>query len=165
MESWLPIVGYEGKYEVSDFGNVRNVKSGRILKSSPNNNGYLLVDLYNNGRKTFLVHRLVLQTFLPIDDFKDVNHKNHIKTDNCFENLEWCSSSENQRFKKKRESCSSQYIGVCWYNRLNKWRVQCTFNSKNIHIGYFDDEYDAGKAYNDFVIKHNLQQFVILNKI
>jgi len=161
MESWLPIVGYEGKYAVSDFGNVRNAKTGRILKPS-NSDGYLRVNLSNNGVKTFLVHRLVIETFFPIDD-KEVNHKNHITTDNRLENLEWCSRSENLRFRQKREGLSSQYIGVSW--NFNKWRVRCQINGKDIHIGRFDDEYDAGKAYNDFVIKHDLQQFVILNKI
>jgi len=166
MESWLPIVGYEGKYEVSDFGNVKNVKTGRILKPSTDKDRYMLVILYNNGiQKSCRVHRLVLQTFLPIDEIKEVNHKNHIKTDNRLENLEWCSRSENVRFCKKRQETSSQYIGVCWNKQNKKWQTMCQINGKKIFLGRFDDEHDAGKAYNDFVIKYNLQQFVILNKI
>ena len=164
MESWLPIVGYEGKYEVSDFGNVKNVKTGRILKLL-NAKGYLHVNLFNNGRKQHSVHRLALLTFLPIDEIKEVNHKNHIKSDNRLENLEWCSRSENTRFRKKWEGTSSQYVGVSWNKNEKKWTAKCRFDGKNIHIGYFDDEHDAGKAYNDFVIKHDLQQFVILNNI
>jgi len=165
METWLPLVNYDGKYEVSDLGNVRNVKTGRILKHSSNKDGYLQIGLYNNGQKHFLVHRLVLQTFLPIDENKEVNHKNHIKSDNRFENLEWCSRSQNVRFCKKRQGLTSQYMGVCWYKKSNKWRAKCQINNINIWIGLFDDEKDAGKAYNDFVILHNLQQFVILNDI
>jgi hypothetical protein len=164
MESWLPIVGYDGKYEVSDFGNVKNVKTGRILKPSTNKNGYCQICLFNKCNKTCYVHRLVLLAFLPIEEVKEVNHKNHIKTDNRLEKFEWCKHSENNRFRQKREGTSSQYIGVCWHKSRNKWLSSCQINGKKIHLGNFDDEHDAGKAYNDFVIKHDLQ-FVILNII
>jgi hypothetical protein len=164
METWLPIVGYEGKYEVSDFGNVRNAKTGKIMKPSTDKNGYCYIGLNNNGLKLFKVHRLVLLTFLPIEEVKEVNHKNHIISDNRLENLEWCSHSENTRFRKKWKGTSSQYKGVCWHKNHNKWNVYCSINGKQINIGTFDDEHDAGKAYNDFVIKHNLQ-FTILNII
>ena len=163
-EIWRPIVGYEGKYEVSNLGNVKNVKTGRILKPSSDYDGYLLVNLYDNGRKMFKVHRLVLQTFLPIEENKEVNHKNHIKNDNRLENLEWCSHSENNRFRKKWEGCSSQYRGVSWLKSHNKWRVKCSLDGEVIYLGLFDVEQEAGKAYNDFVIKHELQHFTILNK-
>jgi hypothetical protein len=162
-EIWRPI--YEGKYEVSNLGNVKSFaryKDGKLMKPSIRKDGYLEVHLSNNGSKLCLVHRLVLQAFLPIDD-KEVNHKNHDKSDNRLENLEWCSSSENSRFRKKWEGCSSQYKGVCWHK--NKWISRCRIDGNLFHIGCFDDEQDAGKAYNDFVIKHNLQQFTILNSI
>jgi hypothetical protein len=164
MESWLPIVGYEGKYAVSDFGNVRNAKTGRIMKLSPNKDGYLHTILSNKGRKTCSVHRLVLETFLPTDG-KEVNHKNHIKTDNRLENLEWCSRSENLRFRKKREGLSSQYIGVCWFKRDKKWHATCRLNGKKIYLGTFDTEEEGAKAYNVFIIKHDLQHFTKLNEI
>ena len=162
-EIWKLITGYDGKYEVSDFGNVRNAKTGRIMKLQ-NHNGYLRVSLNNNGKKLWLVHRLVLETFLPIDG-KEVNHKNHITSDNRLENLEWCTRSENCRFRKKRMGLSSQYLGVTWCKRDKKWCVSCYFNDKKIHLGNFDDEHDAGRAYNDFVIKHDLQHFTKLNEI
>jgi hypothetical protein len=161
-ERWLPIVGYEGLYEVSDLGRVKSFaryKDGKILKPTIYG-GYLRVELKD---KTNKIHRLVLQAFLPIDEFKQVNHMNHIKTDNRLCNLEWCSPSENLRFRKKREGLSSQYIGVCWFKRDKKWRASCCIDSKVIHIGYFDDEHDAGRAYNEFIIKHNLQHFTMLN--
>jgi len=168
METWLPIVEYDGKYEVSDLGRVKSFaryKDGKIIKPLFNKFGYLHVVLSNNEKKQHSIHRLVLQTFLPIDEIKEVNHKNHIKSDNRLCNLEWCFPSENVRFRKKREGLSSQYIGVSWHKSINKWRANCNINKKQNYIGYFDDEKDAGKAYNDFVILHNLQQFVILNDI
>ena len=77
--------------------------------------------------------------------------------------MEWCSSSENMRFQTKREGLSSQYRGVCWNKNVNKWQTSCRFNGKKKHLGLFDDERDAGRAYNEFIIKHNLQHFTILN--
>jgi len=160
-EEWRPILGYD--YEVSNLGNVRN-KKGKIMKLQTNKDGYLnIIIRISNDRKTFKVHRLVLQTFLPIDEIKEVNHKNHIKTDNRFENLEWCSHSQNQRFRKKRKDCSSQYIGVSRYK--NKWKSQCSFDGKAIYLGTFDTEEEGAKAYNNFVIKNGLQDFNLLNDI
>lgn len=49
MEQWKPVEGYEGVYEVSDHGKVRRVKSGRILKSYPDKDGYYLVRLSKNN--------------------------------------------------------------------------------------------------------------------
>ena len=158
-EEWRSIVGYEEKYEVSNFGNVRN-KKGKIMKYS-NVGNYLQIGLCDKNQKKFYIHRLVLDAFLPINEIKEVNHKNHITQDNRLCNLEWCSPSENKRFQKKREGLTSQYKGVRWLK--GKWRTQCRLDGKQIHIGYFDDEKDAGKAYNNFVIKHWLQDFNILN--
>ena len=164
-ENWLPIVGYEN-YEVSDLGRVKNVKSSRILKPQLNSLGYFHVALWENkNKKQNMIHRLVLQTFLPIVEMKEVNHKNHNKNDNRLENLEWCSRSENQRFKKKRKGLTSKYVGVYWFKNRNKWYSSCRLNGKKVHLGSFDDEREAGNAYNEFIIKHNLQDFVILNDL
>jgi hypothetical protein len=160
-ERWLPI---DENYKVSDLGRVKSFakcKNGKIMKPIISSNGYFVTQL---GRKNqYLIHRLVLQTFLPIDVMKEVNHKNHIKTDNRLCNLEWCSRSENERFKKKHEGCSSQYKGVSWFKSRNKWEASCKIDGKKIHLGRFDDEHDAGRAYNEFVIKNDLQHFTILN--
>jgi len=163
METWKSIVGFEN-YDVSDLGNVRNVKSGKVLKPYNNGSNYLCVDLRGDTRKKNRVHRLVLQAFLPIEEDLECNHKNHITTDNRLENLEWCSHSQNNRFRRKRKNCSSQYIGVFWGGK-NKWRVTCSLNNKQIHIGYFYTEEEGAEAYNNFVVKNNLQDFNILNII
>ena len=98
IEIFLPIKGYEGLYEVSTLGNVRNARSKRVLKPRPNEkSGYLLVALYKNGiAKGHSIHRLVAERFLinPLNK-PQVNHKNTIKTDNRASNLEWSTRSEN----------------------------------------------------------------------
>jgi hypothetical protein len=167
-ERWLPIVGYEN-YKVSDLGRVksipRNGTIGGLLKLSigVKDDRYYYTTLYKDKKPhRLLVHRLVLLTFLPIDEIKEVNHKNHITQDNRLCNLEWCSPSENKRYVRKQKNCSSQYTGVYW-NKNKKWEVACRLNGKKVYIGSFDDEHDAGRAYNEFIIKHNLQHFTMLN--
>lgn len=161
-ERWLPIVGYEN-YEVSDLGRVRNVKSGKIKISYTEKTGYITFCLSKNGKqKTELCHRLVLKTFFPIDEKLDCDHINHDKSDNRLCNLRWATKSQNSRNVKKRKG-TSQYLGVSWSKTFNKWRVNCRLNLKDKYIGLFDDEHDAGRAYNEFIIKNDLQDFTTLN--
>ena len=169
-ERWLPIVGYEGLYEVSDLGRVRSLArtttKGGIMKQQVSSNKYLRVELSKqNIRKKKLIHRLVLEAFLPIEEKMEVDHINHIKTDNRLENLRWATRSENKRNTNKMVNCSSQYIGVSWCKSRNNWEVRCKFDNKNINVGRFNTELEAAKAYNNFIIENNLQEFAILNSI
>lgn len=98
MEKWVILSEPYCNYAVSDLGQIKNVRTGRILQQFlRSNDGYLQVSLWNNGKgKSFPVHRLVALNFLPVvNDKYYVNHKNGIKTDNRVENLEWCAPSEN----------------------------------------------------------------------
>lgn len=83
-------------YSVNHLGEVFNNKTGRKLKQTVKS-GYCLVYLYNEkGRKAFLAHRLVAQTFLPNpNNFPEVNHKDENPLNNNVENLEWCSPTYN----------------------------------------------------------------------
>ena len=94
-EVWLDIPQYEGLYQVSNLGKVRN-KKGKVLKAYLTRS-YERVSLYNKeGRHCFLVHRLVASVFVPNPERKpDVNHINGCKTDNNVSNLEWVTPSEN----------------------------------------------------------------------
>ena len=94
---WRDILGYENTYQISDNGEVRNIKTKRILKKYLNKYGYYQVTLCkNNKARLFRVHRLVAMTFIPNKENKEqVNHIDGNKLNNKVDNLEWCSSSEN----------------------------------------------------------------------
>lgn len=94
-EVWAKIIDYEGLYEVSNLGRVRDNK-GAIKPMYKNNKGYLCLSLYYNG-KTYhpTIHRLVAKSFIENPfNYKQVNHIDCNKENNSFSNLEWC----NQRY-------------------------------------------------------------------
>jgi hypothetical protein len=99
-EIWKDIPNYEGLYQVSNLGNVRNVKRNKIKSININNRGYKLVWLNKNNKGTnALVHRLVAQAFIPnINNLPQVNHKDENKLNNKVENLEWCTQKYNNSY-------------------------------------------------------------------
>jgi hypothetical protein len=103
-EIWKPVLGYEGRYEVSDQGRVRNAQ-GRMLKPNRMVHNYTCVHLYKGGkssRNVSTIHRLVASAFLenPLG-LREVNHKNFDRADNRAVNLEWVSRKENVRHAVK----------------------------------------------------------------
>lgn len=86
-------------YEVSSDGRIRNVTNGRILKQRIRSNGYADITVTlgsRESRKTFKVHRIVAQVFLPNpDNLPQINHKDGNKLNNSISNLEWCDQSHN----------------------------------------------------------------------
>lgn len=99
-EIWKDIEGYEGLYQVSNMGRVRSLRRNIILKSRIERNGYESVKLtVNNIPKDYSIHRLVAMAFIPNpDNLPQVNHKDENKTNNCMENLEWCTQEYNQNY-------------------------------------------------------------------
>ena len=114
IEEWKDIKGYEGLYQVSDWGNVKSLPrlskrtssrhrgtsiliEERIIKQSLQTSGYRVVGLNKDGKnKQFQVHRLVAEAFIPNpDDKPEIDHINTIRTDNRVENIRWCTHIEN----------------------------------------------------------------------
>jgi len=99
-EIWKDVVGYEGLYQISSHGRVKSFqprwKKDRILR--PLIGLYFFFTLTKNGvPKTNHLHRILMMAFKWVDGCENltVNHKNGNKLDNRFENLEWCTTSEN----------------------------------------------------------------------
>jgi hypothetical protein len=110
MEVWKDIKGYEGLYQVSNFGRVKSLSNGRARKEkmrkiSVRSGGYLYVGLYKNNKgQKFSVHRLVAEAFVPNPNkLNEVNHKDENATNNCADNLEWCTRSYNNNYGTRNE--------------------------------------------------------------
>lgn len=109
IEEFREVVGFEGLYEVSNLGKVRNIKTGRILKPWRCTSGYLEVYLVNNGKYVKLIHRLVAQAFLPNpQNLPQVNHKDEDKTNNTVDNLEWCTSQYNANYGNRNKKVAER---------------------------------------------------------
>lgn len=118
VEEWRPVPGFEGLYEASSLGRMRSVDrmisfvrrgkiqsrlfKGRLLKFSPNTQGYWMISLYSAGRyvpKT--VHRWICETFHgPAPRGAQVAHANGVRTDNRAINLRWATAQENADDKR-----------------------------------------------------------------
>jgi|688.fasta_scaffold502346_1 hypothetical protein len=160
QEEYRQIEGYDN-YSVSNLGNVRNDKTGRILQGCLHKLGYLHINLYKEGKKKmYKIHRLVSIAFLPNpNNLPEVDHINRLPYDNRLENLRWISIGNNERNKKKREGLTSKYIGIHWHKQHNKWGASLSLNGKRIHLGYFKTEEEAYEAWCNAVRENNLQEF------
>ncbi len=115
MEIWrnLPIEGLE-HYQVSNIGRVRNSSykgTGRVRNMTPciGKDGYLMVCLTSltGKQRNYWVHRLVALAFIPNpDNLEQVNHLDENKVNNSADNLEWCTSKQNNNYGHRNERMS-----------------------------------------------------------
>lgn len=113
-EIWKPVVGYEGMYEVSNFGRLKGLTYFKdrdiYLRQSVNRYGYAMVMLTNKRdkskptRKGFSVHRLVAMAFIPNPENKpQIDHIDGDRRNNRVENLRWCTPKENNNYPIAKE--------------------------------------------------------------
>ena len=140
-EIWKDVKGFENLYQISNYGRLKSIGKNNhsknnnktiIRKTFPNRKGYLSCIIYNNNKKhNMRIHRLVAKTFIenPLNK-EQVNHIDGNKQNNCVNNLEWCTNSENQlhayknglekpRFKRKvsQYDLNGNYINTYEYIR------------------------------------------------
>ena len=110
QEIWKDINGYDGFYRISNLGRVKSARYNRYLKLFFNKKGYARINLNKKGKlKTYRVHRLVAQAFIPNPNNKpQVNHKDGNKRNNCVDNLEWVTNEENYEHAIKNNLISHQ---------------------------------------------------------
>lgn len=147
-EIWLPVVGFEGLYEISNMGRVKSLKydKEKILKQDKNNNGYLKVCLFKEGkRKYFQTHRLVAIAFLENpNNYPCVNHKDENPSNNCVDNLEWCDAKYNTNYGTCKQRISEKLI-----NGIRSKKVfQYTLNGEL--VGILESTHECGRnGYNE----------------
>ena len=147
-EFFLQVEGYEN-YCVSNFGNVKDSKTNRIINQYNHPQGYKLINLKNNRKwKSFGVHRLVAKAFLENHDNKPkVDHIDNNPANNNVKNLRWCSQKENLANQGKRKTNKSGFKGVSFDKNSNKYRAMININGKNKHLGLFETPEEASYAY------------------
>lgn len=148
-EIFKDIPNFEGMYQVSNFGNVKSIKSKKTLKPYFTKKGYFRVVLSKNAKiKGIHVHQAVAMAFLghePCGMKLVVDHINNIKTYNRVENLQIVSNRDN--IYKTQGKYTSKYKGVSWHKLSNKWISYIWINNKKVYLGLFIDEYEANLAY------------------
>jgi hypothetical protein len=162
-EIWKDILGYEGLYQVNDYGNVKSlsrtitkgnityVTKDRILKQSIDSQGYPYVNLSDyKKQKTFRVHQLVAVAFLNHTPDKHkglvIDHIDNNKLNNMTTNLQLITNKKNT--SKDRKNKTSKYTGVSWHKQSNKWLAQFRENGSVKYLGTFETEEEARDAYN-----------------
>ncbi len=143
-EIWKDIEGFEGIYQVSNFGRVRSVtryvpcrngfpriEESRIMKQQLNAAGYWEVSLRIDNKKNtrWKVHRLVGKAFVP-DYFEgaQINHKDENPKNNNADNLEWCTPKYNSNYKNRTKNWVNSY------NAKNRQIVQMSLDGEVLQI-------------------------------
>lgn len=158
-EIWQPVTGYEGLYEVSNFGRVKSLDhkrwagksyclcKGKYLKAQKVKRGYMDVSLSKNGKVIKVkVHRLQFQAFhgyLP----DVIDHIDRNKTNNHLNNLRRANKRINSINRGLQTNNKTGFRGVHFDKKSGKYRAKIKNNGKNKHIGVFDCPVEAAKAY------------------
>ena len=155
IEDWRDVVGYEGIYQVSNKGRVKSLpRKGRLtermLSPTDDGHGYLQVCLTKDKKGTCKkVHVLVAMAFLnhvPCGYDIVVDHQDNNRKNNNSGNLKPMTHRENC---SRRRDGLSQYTGVSWYARYDKWQSTIEIDGKTRRLGLFEEEVDAHNAYQE----------------
>lgn len=144
-EIWKDIEGYEGRYQVSNLGNVKSLNyrnSGYAKNLTPkcNNSNRLWVELTNGkSKRQLLVHRLVAAAFIPNDNnYPEVNHKDENPHNNNASNLEWCTRQYNVAYYYHRHPHGADRNSTDKY-RCGKDKPVGQFNKDGHLVNYWDN--------------------------
>ena len=132
---WREVKEYN-HYEVNQFGEIRHRIRKKILKPRINN-GYQYVNFKINGKNiNFSVHRIVANAFIPNPNgYTEVNHKDYNRSNNCVDNLEWVSSSQNKYHAFLKEE-----------NKKSRGKAVNQYTKEGILIKTFDTITEAAQA-------------------
>ena len=154
-EIWKPVIGFEGRYEVSSHGRIKALsrkiyyKDGRvgnvsekIIRGSVLNTGYIYVNFDSKTRKA--LHQVVAEAFFGKQEYRQtVNHKDGNKTNNRIENLEWATYKENN-FHARENGLNKQHGEK---TNLSKYSDQFIDAVRNVHEKYSPNYEELGRIF------------------
>lgn len=177
METWKPVPGYEGRYEVSDLGRVRSLDRelvkrdgrrqkvvGRVLKAHYDGAGYLHVGLSKSTgiQKNVTVHKAVAGAFIPRpENCRYVDHISGDKSNNSAANLRWVTSGLNANNRHVSRTATG-VVGVFYTPKSNAsspYKVELKIAGKSKFLGYFKT-IEAAKAIRDKALADELAKAV-----
>ena len=107
--------------------------------NKPGIRGYITISI---GGKKIRAHRLIMEAFV-CESEQEVDHIDRNKSNNNFQNLRYCTRTENNLNKDYCDNAKGSY----WHKSKKKWQAQITIDGKAKHLGYFDNEHDAHQAF------------------
>jgi hypothetical protein len=150
----------QNKYAIVDVDGFEELNKYKWFALKSINSFYARRTIYINGKyKAVHMHRTVLK----YDGELFVDHINGNGLDNRKDNLRLVTAAQNSyNVGKTTRPCSSKYRGVCRAKKSNKWYAYISLNRKRTHLGFYDDEIEAAKAY-DRVAKELYGKYAKLN--
>lgn len=148
-EVWKEVKNTNGRYFISNMGRFKSLYGGKIRITIGSKDVFGYLRFHVNG-KTIKAHRLVCEYFLDnFDSSLTVNHKDFDKTNNCIDNLELLTASENLNHyfvNIRKEVSSSKTIGVGFHKGINRWTARVLYNGERVSVGSYLTEKEAEDA-------------------
>jgi len=142
MSRQIPLT--QGKFAIVDDEDYKWLSQQKWYYSLDKRTGYALRKIIVNGKHTSQrMHRAILG--LKRGEITDHVNRNGLDNRRC--NLRKCTQSQNNRNSRKNRNNTSGYIGVSWNKEKGRWSAYIKCNTKQIHLGYFDDLEQAAQAY------------------
>jgi hypothetical protein len=167
LEKWVPIIGYEARYQVSNHGRVKSLQREEFMAWSGRTRiwkekilvpclkeGYPVIALFGVKKRGLLqyVHRLVARAFIgEIPKGYTVNHKDKDRSNSTLLNLEIITHRDNMNHALGTCRKTSKYPGVHWQAKKKSWRAMARNGKVKIHLGISKNEEEAHKFYTEYI--------------